>query len=207
MVSHQACLKRQDREHLPSRPGRFRRVSVANDQARHAPNSRLVQRDCFSSLDKVLRARLVRFFERRHRQSHEIEDMVHDVYVRLIRRPSLADVKHLEAFALSTARNVLQDRRRRASIREDYVAFVLQSGEPSAGIPSAEQILMVREQLSFVQLSLAELPKRTREIFLLRQLEGKSYKDIASRIQLSVSAVEKHVKRAKDHLRHFEFLT
>jgi RNA polymerase sigma-70 factor (ECF subfamily) len=45
-----------------------------------------------------------------------------------------------------------------------------------------------------------ELPARTRDVFVLRRLEGLPYNEIAKRLGLSVSAVEKHMLRATRHL-------
>jgi RNA polymerase sigma factor (sigma-70 family) len=47
---------------------------------------------------------------------------------------------------------------------------------------------------------LLELPERTRQIFVLRRLEGLSYFEIGRRLGVSVSAVEKHMQRAVRHL-------
>ena len=43
-------------------------------------------------------------------------------------------------------------------------------------------------------------PERTRAIFLLRRLEGMKYLDIAARLNISVSTVEKDMQRAVAHL-------
>jgi RNA polymerase sigma factor (sigma-70 family) len=45
-----------------------------------------------------------------------------------------------------------------------------------------------------------DLPERTRTVFVLRRLEGQSYREISLRLGLSVSAVEKHMLRAVRHL-------
>ena len=44
--------------------------------------------------------------------------------------------------------------------------------------------------------ALEELPERTRDIFLMRRYEGLAYGDIAERLGISVSAIEKHVAKA-----------
>jgi len=41
---------------------------------------------------------------------------------------------------------------------------------------------------------------RTRTIFILHRLEGRRYRDVAAQLGISVSAVEKHMVRAVQHL-------
>jgi RNA polymerase sigma-70 factor (ECF subfamily) len=47
---------------------------------------------------------------------------------------------------------------------------------------------------------LLSLPERTRTIFVLSRLEGCGYREIGSRLGISVSAVEKQMARATHHL-------
>ena len=59
---------------------------------------------------------------------------------------------------------------------------------------------MDRQQLARATAVLLELPERTRVIFVLRRLEGMRLNDIAKRLGISVSAVEKHMQRAITHI-------
>jgi RNA polymerase sigma-70 factor (ECF subfamily) len=47
-----------------------------------------------------------------------------------------------------------------------------------------------------VQIVIDKLPKRCRQVFLLSRFEGLKNKDIASRLDISLTAVEKHIRRA-----------
>jgi RNA polymerase sigma-70 factor (ECF subfamily) len=47
---------------------------------------------------------------------------------------------------------------------------------------------------------LLELPERTRTIFVLRRMEGLRYQDIAQRLGISLSLVEKQMARAVAYL-------
>ncbi len=49
-----------------------------------------------------------------------------------------------------------------------------------------------------VEAALRGLPERTRRIFLLNRIHGRTYAEIAQAMQLSQSAVEKHMMRALD---------
>lgn len=43
---------------------------------------------------------------------------------------------------------------------------------------------------------LEELSPRTRDVFLQHRLEGRTYREIAAPLGISISAVEKHIARA-----------
>ncbi|HCL3426564.1 TPA: RNA polymerase sigma factor [Pseudomonas aeruginosa] len=54
------------------------------------------------------------------------------------------------------------------------------------------------DHLRRVEAALRGLPERTRRIFLLNRIHGRTYAEIAQAMQLSQSAVEKHMMRALD---------
>jgi RNA polymerase sigma factor (sigma-70 family) len=62
--------------------------------------------------------------------------------------------------------------------------------------PLQDEVIAARERLVFVRKALSTLPPRTREVFLMHRLEGMRYREIAERLSISVSAVEKHIARA-----------
>ena len=64
----------------------------------------------------------------------------------------------------------------------------------------AARILESRQSLQTAVAALQTLPERTRDIFVLRRLEGHAYRDIANQFGISVSAVEKRMVRAVQHL-------
>jgi len=152
------------------------------------------------ALSKDFRASLLRHFRRRVSDSGEIEDMVQDVFVRLINRGGVAKLENLSAYVFETASSVLKDRRRKH--RTHFFDFHDRFDEDEHGDVdfSPEHVLLSKEQLARATAILLELPERTRVIFVLRRLEGFRYQDISARLGISVSAVEKHMARAVAHL-------
>ena len=139
---------------------------------------------------------LTRYFRRRVRNDAEIEDMVQDVFARMVARDSPDPVEHLGGYVLKTASSVLTDWiRRRSSHRAGlHVAFEPEMhGEDEI---DPERILRGKEELHAATLVLLRLPERTRTVFILRRLEGRRFQDIATLLGISVSAVEKHMVRA-----------
>jgi RNA polymerase sigma-70 factor (ECF subfamily) len=98
------------------------------------------------------------------------------------------------------AENLLYDRRRTAGWRnsreESWVASQLGVTREADGRPSAERELIAREELRLVSDALAALPDRTLRIFRLYRLDGLRQREIAIELGISVSSVEKHLRRA-----------
>jgi RNA polymerase sigma factor (sigma-70 family) len=143
---------------------------------------------------------LTRFFGRRVRNGAEVEDMVQDVFARMVARDSSEPIENLGGYVLKTAASVLADWARlrsshRAGLHTAFDAEV--HGEEQI---DPERLLRGREELHAATASLLGLPERTRTVFILRRLEGEKYRDIARHLGISVSAVEKHMMRAIQHL-------
>lgn len=147
-----------------------------------------------------LRHALFRFFRARIRDDSEAEDLVQEVFARIVARQADQPVEHLERYVFQTAASVLTDRsrRRRARHAEAHVAFDPEHhGEVEL---DSHRTLSGREDLRAATAALLSLPVRTRTIFILHRLEGQKYREIAAQIGISVSAVEKHMVRAVQHL-------
>jgi RNA polymerase sigma factor (sigma-70 family) len=143
---------------------------------------------------------LTRYFRRRVRNDAEVEDMVQDVFARMVARDSTEPIEHLGGYILKTATSVLADRARQRSSRETdrHVAFDSDlHGEEEI---DPERVIGGKEDLQVATAALLSLPERTRTVFILRRLEDWKFRDIATHLGISVSAVEKHMVRAIEHL-------
>ena len=150
-----------------------------------------------------LRPLLVRYFGRRLNNAADAEDLAQEVCARLIKRDAdgaSEDVRHPTAFVFKVAANALTDHYRRESARHagdhDDVDEVEQHDES----PSAERVFSGRQSLEKVVAALEELTPKCRSIFMLIRYEGLSYAEVAKRYGVSVSAIEKQVAHALEHL-------
>lgn len=153
-------------------------------------------------LEREYRGSLLRYFGRRTRDCADLDDMVQEVFLRLIRR---GDTSGLEsenpgAYMFETASSVLKDRLRKQQTHHTRAHEPFDRDRHGGEDFSPEHVLLERERLAQATAALLELPERTRVIFVLRRLEGMRFKDIAARLGISVSAVEKHMQRAITHL-------
>lgn len=126
--------------------------------------------------------------------------MVQEVFARLLKRGGVESMDHVAGYVFQTARSVLTDYNRRN--RSRYAQFHTEfDPNTHGGVEfSPEQAFVDRETLERATALLLELPERTRVVFTLRRLEGMRYLDIAARLGLTVSAIEKHMQKAVLHL-------
>ncbi|HLT92770.1 MAG TPA: sigma-70 family RNA polymerase sigma factor [Woeseiaceae bacterium] len=144
---------------------------------------------------------LERFFRKRVFDESEAEDLVQEVFCRLAARAGSHRIQNPEAYVFQVAANLLRDRARTdLSQREAKQRLVLGRRDDRDEI-SPERVVLGRERIDLVRHALNELPERTRAIFVLHRFEGLKYREIARRLGISASLVEKHIMDAIGHLR------
>jgi RNA polymerase sigma factor (sigma-70 family) len=153
-------------------------------------------------LCRRFRPALLAYFLRRLPNPAEAEDLAHDVFLRLAGVP-LEQLRSADAYIFHVAANLLRDRARRWKVRGDYAAAQVaavdaQYLETQAFDP--ERIEVGRSTLAALMAQLMELPRRTREIFILYRVENVARRNIAQAYGLSISTVEKEVARATAYL-------
>jgi RNA polymerase sigma-70 factor (ECF subfamily) len=143
---------------------------------------------------------LTGYFRRRVRNDADVEDLVQDVFTRIAARDSTEPVEHLGGYVLKTASSVLADRARRRSSHMAALHVAFDSELHGDEEIDPERVFTGKEDLHAAMGALLSLPERTRNVFILRRLEGRQYAQIARQFGISVSAVEKHMSRAVQHL-------
>ena len=143
---------------------------------------------------------LVGFLSARLGNAQAAEDVVHDAYVRVLERSGDEPIAQPRAFLYRTALNLVIDGHRRSSLRQAEPLEVLDSEERFYS-PSPQLLMDHDQRLAMIQKALAELPAACRECFLLRKIEGLSHPEIAERLGVSRSVVEKQIVNAMKHCR------
>ena len=147
-----------------------------------------------------MRGALVSWFRRRVPDASEAEDLAQESFLRISQRSEPRSLVHFEAYLYRTARSVLADRQRRRVARRADAHHALDEDHDPADEADALRTLLAREQLKRVTDVIGRLPERTRMVFVFSRLEGMRYAEIAKRMNISVSAVQKHMLRAIDAL-------
>lgn len=130
--------------------------------------------------------------------THDIEDLVQDVFVGFFRNVgTLREAASLRPFlvgiALRTARSALRKRRVRRWLRLSDDGIVPEVAT-SDGDPRT------REAVRRLYAILDELPDRDRLAFVLRHAEGRELTETAAALGVSLATVKRMLSRAESHV-------
>ena len=151
-------------------------------------------------------AAIRRFLRARLANHHDREDIVQDIYLKLVQQENLEEKLSMgEAqtrfYLMTMATNLIRDMHRRNTVRRE-VTLRLASEEPlEDDIPSPEEILTSHENIAKIEKALLGLPVNCHRAFVLSRFRNLSYREIADEMSISISMVEKHIMRALAELR------
>jgi len=170
----------------------------------------LEQDQRISEVVKRERSRLLNFIRRRVPDPGDAEDVLQEVFYRLVEANRLLmPIEHVTGWLFHVARNRITDLfRKKQPENFSDIAIADEGGEelrfedllpsPDAGPEAAYVRKLVLEQL---RLALAELPKEQREVFVAHEFEGRSFKELAAETGLSVNTLLARKRYAVLHLR------
>jgi len=132
---------------------------------------------------------------RRLGQAADADDLTQDTFVRIIRsRSPVNELKQPLAYLATIANSLLVNRWRRLAVERAYAEAL--AAQPEHFELSPEERYLLIETLTEIDELLHGLSPRIREIFLLSQLDGLTYKQIAAQLGLSVNQVQKSMVKA-----------
>ncbi|MDG9967651.1 sigma-70 family RNA polymerase sigma factor [Achromobacter mucicolens] len=124
-------------------------------------------------------------------------DLAHDTFERVMRSESRAAFAEPRGFLTTVAKRLLIDQSRRRAIEQAYLETLAARSE--AVEPSPETHAQVVEALDAVCRMMEQLPARVRRVFVLAQVEGLPYLDVARALGISVAAVQRDMIKAWEH--------
>ncbi|WP_228940341.1 MULTISPECIES: sigma factor-like helix-turn-helix DNA-binding protein [Photorhabdus] len=86
---------------------------------------------------------------------------------------------------------------------ENYLQYI--NSIPETTTPSIESRLVTFEQLEKLDITLDKLRNRVKQAFLLVQLQGLRYSEIADQLQVSSSSVKQYLQQAHNKCKEFQF--
>ncbi len=153
----------------------------------------LLLRDVLVAGYEQLKARLTRQLG----SSELASDAVQDTWLRLSRLQSVGVVQnpgnYLFRVALNVARDRLKEDRRYLSLEQtEALDMIEEAAGPADTVESRSELVRVEQVLG-------ELPPRQRDILIAARLDGLPRSDIAKRLGVSLSTVEKELKQAHEY--------
>lgn len=123
-------------------------------------------------------------------------DLAQDTFIRLmtaLARQGGGDLNIQEprAYLTTIASRVLINHYRRQTLEHAYLDAL--ATIPEAVATSPEQRAMILETLNEIDTILSALPRKVRTVFLMAQLDGQTYDEIASELGISVRSVQRYM--------------
>ena len=167
------------------------------------------------------RSRLRNFIRRRVADPRDAEDILQDVFYKLVEANRLLmPIDHVTGWLFRVARNRITDlfRKKRPESFSDRAGDLNTAGEnvgddellrledllpsPDAGPEAlyARRVLLI--ELGWeLELAIEELPEEQRAVFVAHELEGRSFKEMAAEAGVSVNTLLSRKRYAVLHLR------
>jgi RNA polymerase sigma factor (sigma-70 family) len=123
------------------------------------------------------------------------DDIVQESYARLIGLQSVEHIASPRSYLFQTANSVLLQEIRRKKVVPFESLDVADAMEVAGNDPSVQDQMESREELLMVMRTINALPEKCRQVFILRKIHGLSQREIAQRLQIAESTVEKHLSR------------
>jgi RNA polymerase sigma-70 factor (ECF subfamily) len=143
-----------------------------------------------------IQSRLKRLLRRRGTSAVDAEDLVQEAIVRLfVYIRNSGEVRDADAFLTRTALNLAIDLRR-SSRSDRYESEPIELLDLVDLAPLPDEVLAAEQRLLRMRDTLERVNPRTREIFFMHRLQGLSHAEIAEKVAISKSAVEKHIASA-----------
>lgn len=154
-----------------------------------------------------LRRDLVAFLQRRGQSTEDAEDIVQEAFVRFHRAGHGLETPDARPLLFVIARNLLRDHwkvgGREAARRAPIDVHALDAGPNAVAdeVRAADETLIERQNLVAAAAVIRALPQRNRDALLMHRFEQMTYRQIADRLGVSVSMVEKYIAEALRRLK------
>ena len=131
----------------------------------------------------------------------EAEDIVQDTLIKVWnRRSDWNDIDSIEAFSLTICRNLSLDRIKRKENNNDSLEDV-KGAEPLASSNPQDRMIQA-DRVGLIKQIVDSLPEKQRSCMQLRDFEGKSYKEIATILDITEEQVKVNIFRARQAVKH-----
>jgi len=139
--------------------------------------------------EALIRARLNTL----HIYDLDIEDILQEMYARILSVPSLESIRYPKQYAVQTAKAIVIDHIRHKKVISITSSGSLETFDSPILDANTEERLEFQGEILAVADALAHLPTKCRETLILRRMEGLSQKEVAQRLNISEKTVEKHM--------------
>jgi RNA polymerase sigma factor (sigma-70 family) len=137
------------------------------------------------------------------RSENEAEELVQEAFLRFHNAKNPGEIHSPKAFLYRIAHNLAMKTLRRRRIVRFENNLDNEMMEVESTEPPADQALNSKQEYQLFCKAVAQLPPKCRKVFTLRVINKHSYKEIAEKMDISVSTAEKHVLKGMRDCQHY----
>jgi len=180
------------------------RSAIAHDWAEVIRRAKGLDAEAFDEIVDAYAGRLYGFFHRMLGRREEAEDLVQEVFVRVVKSiPEYREEGRFEAWLFRIAGNLVRDRLRRPTAGDAVDPQAGVNDPPSERVKGVGDGLERREEIDRLQPLLAKLPSVEREAVLMRHYGELSFAEIAEYTAAPLGTVLSRVHRGLAKLREW----
>jgi RNA polymerase sigma-70 factor (ECF subfamily) len=153
----------------------------------------------FELLYQQYHARLYNFCLSIIRNKLDAEGMVQDVFIAVWEnREKLDESKSFSGFIFSISKNKALNRIKQNLSRKVYLEYMQMENQAQNYMASD---IESRELMDYLLKTIQELPDKTKQIFLLSRNEGLTYKQIASKLDVTENVVDHEIRKSLKYIK------
>ncbi|MRG48037.1 RNA polymerase sigma-70 factor [Chitinophaga sp. SYP-B3965] len=150
----------------------------------------------FNAIYKRYSAKLYHAAYNLLRNKEVCEDLVQELFVDLWSKRNTLEIQEVRPYLYRSAVN-----RALMVLRAGKITLDLEAVEMLISEHATDDLVIDKDMRKSIELEIAALPEKCREVFILSRKEQLSHKEIASQLNISVKTVENHLTRALKSLR------
>jgi RNA polymerase sigma-70 factor (ECF subfamily) len=132
----------------------------------------------------------------------EAEDVVQETMMKVWnRRDNWQQIESIESFCLTICRNLALDKQKRMSNQNLSLSEVGYDYVDQSHTANLEEHIVQQDRIELVRRLIDSLPEKQRSVMQLRDMEGKSYKEIAQVLGISEEQVKVNIFRARQTIK------
>lgn len=155
-------------------------------------NRNICNTETFEHIYKTYAKDIRRFLFFKTQDIDKAEDLMQDVFIKLWDNCAKVDYDKVKSYMFSIANNMFLNVVKHEKVVNEYSKI----SKKGATNESPEFIMLEQEFMEKLENTIANLPEKQREVFLMNRIEKKKYKEIAEQLNISVKAVEKRMHQA-----------
>ncbi|MBQ8712046.1 MAG: sigma-70 family RNA polymerase sigma factor [Prevotella sp.] len=146
------------------------------------------------------RGELLAFASSRLGDKDEAEDVVQNVFLRLLTTGKLLTEQTMPALVFTICRNLIGDYFRRRAFRHEYEHFLQTS---DGGKSSMESVFFAADIVERMERGLARIPRNCRTIYRMHILDGMRVSEISEQTGVKYKTVENRLGVARKEMRSY----